>query len=85
MIPFLIGITGGSGSGKTYLSNKIVRHFGSETITIIQMDSYYKDLKHLRMADREKNNLRYKTTKFEGPMDGEIITRKAFDSEWNRA
>jgi len=35
--------------------------------------------------DREKNNLRYKTTKFEGPTDGEIITRKAFDSEWNRA
>ena len=56
MIPFLIGITGGSASGKTYLSNKIVRHFGSETITIIQMDSYYKDLKHLPMKEREKNN-----------------------------
>ena len=56
MIPFLIGITGGSGSGKTYLSNKIVKHFGPEKITIIQMDSYYKDLKHLPMKEREKNN-----------------------------
>jgi uridine kinase len=56
MIPFLIGITGGSGSGKTYLSNKIFRDFGAETITIIQMDSYYKDLKHLTMEEREKNN-----------------------------
>ena len=35
--------------------------------------------------DREKSILRYKTTKFEKPLDGEIITRKAFDSEWNRA
>tara|TARA_B110000116_G_scaffold220288_1_gene198397 strand:- start:214 stop:825 length:612 start_codon:yes stop_codon:yes gene_type:complete len=56
MIPFLIGITGGSASGKTYLSNKIVKQFGTEIITVIQMDSYYKDLKHLTMADREKNN-----------------------------
>ena len=35
--------------------------------------------------DREKTKLRYKTTNFEGPSDGETITRKAFDSEWNRA
>ena len=35
--------------------------------------------------DREKAKLRYKNTKFDGPKDGETITRKAFDSEWNRA
>ena len=35
--------------------------------------------------DREKAKLRYKYTKFDGPKDGETITRKAFDSEWNRA
>ena len=34
--------------------------------------------------DREKSILRYKTTKFEKPLDGEIITRNAFDSGWIR-
>ena len=52
----IIGITGGSGSGKTYLSNKIIDKFGDEKINIIKMDSYYKDLAHLSMQEREVNN-----------------------------
>ena len=34
--------------------------------------------------DKEKNKLRYKTTKFDGPKDGELITMKAFQSAWQR-
>ena len=52
----IIGITGGSGSGKTYLSNKLIDIFGEQNINLIQMDSYYNDLKHLSMEEREKNN-----------------------------
>ena len=52
----IIGITGGSGSGKTYLTNKIVDKFGDKKINIIKMDSYYKDLAHLSMEEREVNN-----------------------------
>ena len=52
----IIGITGGSGSGKTYLTNKIVDKFGDKNINIIKMDSYYKDLAHLSMQEREINN-----------------------------
>ena len=52
----IIGITGGSGSGKTYLSNFLQEKFGKDNINIIQMDSYYNDLKHLIMDKREKNN-----------------------------
>ena len=52
----IIGITGGSGSGKTYLTNKIVDKFGDNNINIIKMDSYYKDLAHLSMQEREINN-----------------------------
>jgi uridine kinase len=52
----IIGITGGSGSGKTYLSNKLIDIFGGDNINLIQMDSYYNDLKHLSMEEREKNN-----------------------------
>ena len=52
----IIGITGGSGSGKTYLSNILLNKFGVENINIIQMDSYYNDLKYLPMSEREKSN-----------------------------
>ena len=52
----IIGITGGSGSGKTYLSNLLQKKFGKDNINIIQMDSYYNDLKHLIMDEREKSN-----------------------------
>ena len=56
MKTFIIGITGGSGSGKTYLSNQLIENFSTTNISIIQMDSYYKNLKHLPMNKREKNN-----------------------------
>ena len=52
----IIGITGGSGSGKTYLSNKLINKFGKDNINLIHMDSYYNDLKYLSMEKREKNN-----------------------------
>ena len=34
--------------------------------------------------DKEKNKLRYKNTKFDGPKDGELITMKSFQSAWQR-
>lgn len=47
---------GGSGSGKTTLSRAIVDALGSDNITYIAHDSYYKDLSHLSLDDREKQN-----------------------------
>ena len=52
----IIAITGGSGSGKTFLCNKIIDKFSEEKILKIEVDSYYKDLIHLTMKEREKNN-----------------------------
>jgi len=54
--PYIIAITGGSGSGKTFLCNKLIREFGEEKILKIEVDSYYKNLVHLKMEEREKNN-----------------------------
>ena len=45
----LIGIAGGSGSGKTLVSQRIYDEIGSDKVTIIQQDSYYKDLSHLSL------------------------------------
>ena len=56
MKPFFIAISGGSGSGKTYLANQLIHTYGEKEINIIPVDSYYKDLKHITMEEREKNN-----------------------------
>ena len=55
MKSFLIGIAGGSGSGKTFLANKILDTF-KENVLIIQQDSYYKDLSGLKFKKRALEN-----------------------------
>ena len=52
----IIGISGGSSSGKTYLCNNLMNQFEDIDILQIKLDSYYFDLKHLSMEEREKNN-----------------------------
>jgi uridine kinase len=42
--PFLIGISGGSASGKTSVSNMLFKLLGIEDCTMVSMDSYYKDI-----------------------------------------
>lgn len=39
--PYLIGITGGSGSGKTLFLNKLLKKFSDKSITLISQDNYY--------------------------------------------
>jgi len=49
----LIGIAGGTASGKTTLSREILKiseKYGS--VTVIKMDDYYRDLSHLSLAER---------------------------------
>ena len=48
-----------------------------------QLKLQYWGLIYLK-RDKEKNKLRYKNTKFDGPKDGELITMKAFQSAWQR-
>ncbi len=51
--PVVIGIAGGTGSGKTTVANVILERVGAESIAFIPHDAYYKDLKHLPKAQRE--------------------------------
>lgn len=50
----LVGIAGGTGSGKTTLAQKIHQAFPESVL--ISQDSYYKDLSHLPFEEREKTN-----------------------------
>lgn len=54
--PVVIGIAGGTGSGKTTVAEAIVRRIGPEYIALIQQDSYYKDQSHLPMEERAQIN-----------------------------
>jgi uridine kinase len=52
----LIGIAGGSGSGKTLVAKTIYRELGSDKVVIVDQDSYYKDLDHVPLGDRDLRN-----------------------------
>jgi len=54
--PIIIGVTGGSGGGKTSVSKAILSHFPNEKISMIEHDSYYKDQSHLTFEERIKTN-----------------------------
>jgi uridine kinase len=54
--PLVIGIAGGSGSGKTTVAQGILNRVGADRIAYIQHDSYYKDLTGLPPAQRAEVN-----------------------------
>jgi len=54
--PLVIGIAGGSGSGKTTVAQEILQRVGPERIAFLQHDSYYKDISGLPPAQRVEVN-----------------------------
>jgi uridine kinase len=54
--PLVIGIAGGSGSGKTTVAQEILNRVGADRIAYLQHDSYYKDLSGLPPALRAEVN-----------------------------
>ncbi len=54
--PLVIGVAGGSGSGKTTIIKAIMKEFEGVDIVTLQHDSYYKDNTHLPIEEREKIN-----------------------------
>ncbi|ABO67826.1 MULTISPECIES: uridine kinase [Geobacillus] len=54
--PVVIGVAGGSGSGKTSVARAIYDHFGDRSILVLEQDFYYKDQSHLPFEERLKTN-----------------------------
>lgn len=54
--PLVIGIAGGSGSGKTTVANVVLKRVGSHRIAFLPHDAYYTDLSHLPFEERLKVN-----------------------------
>ncbi len=52
----VIGIAGGTGSGKTTVVNKIINAFPAGEVAILPQDNYYKDSSHVPVEERSKIN-----------------------------
>ena len=52
----IIGIAGGTGSGKTTVVNKIIKHLPTDEVCVISQDSYYNATKNLSYEERTKIN-----------------------------
>jgi uridine kinase len=54
--PVILGVAGGSGSGKTTVVRAITRRLGPDQVAVIHHDSYYRDASHLSPGDRSAIN-----------------------------
>ncbi|MDN6205610.1 MAG: uridine kinase [Staphylococcus simulans] len=52
----IIGIAGGSGSGKTSVTNEILHNLEGHSVALIAQDYYYKDQSHLTFEERLQTN-----------------------------
>ncbi len=52
----VIGIAGGTGSGKTTVVNKILQGLNAEGVNVLSQDNYYHDNQHLSLTEREALN-----------------------------
>jgi uridine kinase len=68
--PLVIGIAGGSGSGKTTVAQTILQRVGPDRISFLQHDSYYKDLSGLPYNQRVEVNFDHPNS-----LDNEMLIR----------
>ena len=54
--PFIIGVAGGSGSGKTTVTRQVLAEIGPNMVSVVIQDYYYCDQSHLSMEERLKTN-----------------------------
>jgi uridine kinase len=54
--PVIVGVAGGTASGKTTISEAILERVGQERVALIQHDAYYRDLSHLPLEERRQVN-----------------------------
>ncbi|WP_287416424.1 uridine kinase [Oceanithermus sp.] len=53
---FVIGIAGGTGSGKTTVTHRVIEVVGKDRVALLQMDNYYKNQDHLTFEERTRIN-----------------------------
>ena len=54
--PFVIGVAGGSGSGKSTVTREVLASIGPEMVAVVMQDDYYLDQTHLSAEERRNTN-----------------------------
>jgi uridine kinase len=78
--PIVIGVAGGSGSGKTTVAKEIYRQFANQSILIIEQDAYYKDQSDKSMEERLNTNYDHPLAFDNDLLIQHIISLQAYDS-----
>lgn len=78
--PVVIGITGGSGSGKSSVAQAVFKQFPGHSLLMLEQDSYYKDQSELTFEERLKTN-------YDHPLafDSELLIEQLTDLVQHRA
>ncbi len=87
MKPYIIGITGGSGSGKTLFINKIMENFSNEEVSLVSQDNYYRPRDKQPLDEKGEQNfdkpesidIAQFTNDLKKLIDGEIIRIKEYN------
>ena len=88
MKPVLIGIAGGTNSGKTTIAKEILKYFEpTNSVVIIKEDDYYKDQSHLPLEERAKTNYDHPfafdhdlmIAQLKDLLDGKAIVKPTYD------
>ncbi|HVN16124.1 MAG TPA: uridine kinase [Anaerolineales bacterium] len=78
--PLVIGLAGGSGSGKTTVAQGILQRVGADRIAFLQHDSYYKDLSSLPPTQHDEINFDHPNS-----LETELLTRHVKQLKAGRA
>ncbi len=78
--PIIIGIGGGTGSGKTTVAKEVLKHFPEESVVILHHDSYYLDRSGMRPEEREQINYDHPDS-----FDNALLIAHLSDLKGNRA
>ena len=88
----VIGICGGTGSGKTTITDRIIAALSEKSVLVLQQDHYYKDLPHLPLEERARQNFDHPDS-MDTPLltehvrrlrNGEAVERPVYDFTQHR-
>lgn len=87
--PILIGIAGGTGSGKSTVTREIYKSITDKNVAIIEQDSYYKDQSNISFEERVKTNYDHPfafdnellVSHLKDLLDGKSIQKPIYDFE----
>jgi len=78
--PLIIGVAGGSGSGKSTVARNVAAALGDASVALVDMDAYYVDHAHLPFEERKKVNWDHP-----GAFDWDLLVRQLTDLSEGRA